>query len=296
MTTFFLCRACGASQMFPGNCAACLRARRYVAVTPQGDNGSRSSGVVSLADIPATITRRPVPGWPGLDLILDGGLVPGSVLCLYGGPGSGKTTWAMQLAEAMSDPGGIADQEYPLRRALMVSGELAAPMVRLYADRLGIVVELIDLLCTETVDQIEAAVTIEPPPLLVVDSLQVLSAEATDGAPGDPAQVRAVARRLVALARATDVPTLLLLQSTKDEGYAGPRLVEHLVDGMIALGVEGADEAAETHAQPCPIGSGCLTCQSLGPIVTATVAGKYRFGPTGRSCRMRLTARGMVAA
>jgi len=75
------------------------------------------------------------------------------------------------------------------------------------------------------------------PGLLVVDSVQTMSAPGADGVPGGVNQVRAVAAALVAVAKERGIATVLVGHVTKDGQVAGPRVLEHLVD--VVLQFEG---------------------------------------------------------
>ena len=75
------------------------------------------------------------------------------------------------------------------------------------------------------------------PGLLVLDSVQTISAPGTDGVPGGVTQVRAVTAALVAVAKERGIATVLVGHVTKDGQVAGPRVLEHLVD--VVLHFEG---------------------------------------------------------
>src|SRR4029453_3622894 len=75
------------------------------------------------------------------------------------------------------------------------------------------------------------------PGLLVLDSVQTVSAPGTDGVPGGVTQVRAVGAALVAVAKERAIATVLVGHVTKDGQVAGPRVLEHLVD--VVLQFEG---------------------------------------------------------
>ena len=64
----------------------------------------------------------------------------------------------------------------------------------------------------------------------MVDSAQVMT---SGGSPGTPREVRSVAERLLAFAKRSAVPVLLIGHVTKDGELAGPRVLEHLVDVVL---------------------------------------------------------------
>ncbi len=75
------------------------------------------------------------------------------------------------------------------------------------------------------------------PRLLIIDSVQTISAAGVDGVPGGVTQVREVSAALTAVAKERALPTILVGHVTKDGSVAGPRTLEHLVD--VVLQFEG---------------------------------------------------------
>src|SRR5690606_21646055 len=75
------------------------------------------------------------------------------------------------------------------------------------------------------------------PGLLVLDSVQTISAPGVDGVPGGVTHVRAVAAALVSVAKERGISVVLVGHVTKDGAVAGPRVLEHLVD--VVLQFEG---------------------------------------------------------
>src|SRR3546814_8100374 len=75
------------------------------------------------------------------------------------------------------------------------------------------------------------------PELLVIDSVQTLSAPDVDGVPGGVSQVKEVAAALIRVAKTRSISTVLVGHVTKDGSIAGPRVLEHVVD--VVLHFEG---------------------------------------------------------
>jgi DNA repair protein RadA/Sms len=80
------------------------------------------------------------------------------------------------------------------------------------------------------------------PQLLIVDSVQTITADGVDGTPGGVTQIREVTAALMAVAKQHALTTVLVGHVTKDGSIAGPRALEHLVD--VVLHFEG-----DRHAQ-----------------------------------------------
>jgi DNA repair protein RadA/Sms len=71
--------------------------------------------------------------------------------------------------------------------------------------------------------------------LLVIDSIQTLTADELEGPQGSVGQVRASAAQLQAYAKEQAVPVILVGHVTKDGTLAGPKTLEHLVDVVLTL-------------------------------------------------------------
>jgi DNA repair protein RadA/Sms len=109
--------------------------------------------------------------------------------------------------------------------------------VRLRAERTGNVHPGLFLAAENDLGALLTHVDDVRPGLLVVDSVQTISSEASDGAAGGVPQIRAVAAALIAVAKARGIATVLVGHVTKDGSIAGPRVLEHLVD--VVLHFEG---------------------------------------------------------
>ena len=120
---------------------------------------------------------------------------------------------------------------------LYVTGEESAAQVRLRADRIGAVSESLYLAAETDFARAARARAGGRPELLIVDSVQTISAAGVDGVPGGVTQVREITAALTALAKQRTLTTVLVGHVTKDGSVAGPRTLEHLVD--VVLHFEG---------------------------------------------------------
>jgi DNA repair protein RadA/Sms len=197
-----------------------------------GGAGRLGGGPASTAAMPigkvdaAEASARPT-GLDELDRVLGGGLVPGAVLLLAGEPGVGKSTLLLEA-------GALVAAEGPV---LYITGEESAAQVRLRADRIGAVSENLYLAAETDLDAIISHVREVQPRLLIIDSVQTITAGDVEGVPGGVTQVREVAAALTAVAKDRAMATILVGHVTKDGSVAGPRTLEHLVD--VVLHFEG---------------------------------------------------------
>lgn len=187
---------------------------------------------VPLSEVRALSEARIATGVAELDRVLGGGVVPGSLVLIGGEPGIGKSTLVLQALAHMARS----------RPALLVTGEESPAQVKARSARLGPGCEAIAVLAETRLEAVAAVLEANPPGVCAIDSVQTLSSDALDGAPGTPAQVRLVTAELMRIAKTRDIAMILVGQVTKDGGLAGPRLLEHLVDAVVSF--EGDDVRA----------------------------------------------------
>lgn len=196
--------------------------------------GSTRSAVTPLTPaVPITAidpdrTRHHRTGVSELDRVLGGGVVPGSVTLLAGDPGVGKSTLLLEVAHRWAQAG---------RRALYVSGEESAGQIRMRAERTGCAHDEVFLAAESDVQTVLGHIDAVNPSLVIVDSVQTMTAGDADGVVGGVTQVRSVTTALTAVAKSTGVAIVLVGHVTKDGAIAGPRSLEHLVD--VVLHFEG---------------------------------------------------------
>ncbi len=176
---------------------------------------------VPMTQIDAAASRTVPSGVAELDRVLGGGLVPAAVVLLAGEPGVGKSTLALEVAARAPGP------------TLYLTGEETPAQVRRRADRTNAVHDGLFLAAVRDLDEVRSHVQQVRPTLLVLDSVQTITAAGVDGGAGGPSQVRAVTAALVDAAKRSGTTTLLVGHVTKDGAVAGPRLLEHLVDVVL---------------------------------------------------------------
>jgi DNA repair protein RadA/Sms len=231
--TLYLCGACG--QQAPrwlGRCPGCGEWGSLVEEAAPAAGRSASPVAVPvpirLADLGDGELERIETGISELDRVLGGGLVPGSLVLIGGEPGIGKSTLVLQALARLS-----AD-----RRVLLVTGEESAAQVRGRAARLGGgdgTCDDVEVLAETRLEAIVAAIEAHRPAVCAIDSVQTLDSEAIDSAPGSVAQVRGATAALMRVAKERGTALILVGQVTKDGALAGPRLLEHLVDCVLAF-------------------------------------------------------------
>ena len=222
--TVFLCGECGyESPRWMGKCPSCGSWNTMVEETAVSVKEPELHGVVQhIADISVVHAARVSTGMSELDRVTGGGLLAGMVLLIGGDPGIGKSTLLMQAADSLAGKGTV----------LYASGEESPAQIKLRADRLHVKNDVL-LLCDTGLEHIISVAKDKKADYLIVDSIQTMTCEDTDSAPGSVSQVRAGTVLLTRFAKESGTAVLIVGHVTKEGAIAGPRVLEHIVDTVL---------------------------------------------------------------
>lgn len=242
LRTKYICQQCGGEHSkWMGKCPDCgaWNTLEEVVDTPQTPAQQRRQSLLGPAALsqgsqvpvvlpaikPLTQPRISV-GYPEMDRVLGGGLVPGSLILVGGEPGIGKSTLLLQVSGIIASNVGSV---------LYISGEESIEQVKMRAERLDITGEQLYLLAAIELDVITEAVHHLKPTLVIVDSIQTVVASHLTSAPGSISQVRECTLQLMQLAKSTHIPIFLIGHVTKEGTVAGPKALEHIADAVLYL-------------------------------------------------------------
>ncbi len=235
----FTCTNCAyVSVKWLGRCPACDEWNSFVeqeiTINLSGKGGKQNSKLsentlFTLSQIDITEQKRMLSGIKEWDRVLGGGILPGSLLILTGDPGIGKSTLLLQVAQQIA----------ATSRVLYFSSEESLQQVKSRASRLGITSENLLFSDVSDLESIIATGIKHKPNLLILDSIQNchLSLE-SHAIPGSIAQLREAGFYLMRLAKENNIAVLITGHVTKDGTIAGPRVLEHMVDGVFYLQAE----------------------------------------------------------
>ncbi|WP_323591756.1 DNA repair protein RadA [Aliarcobacter butzleri] len=197
------------------------------------------------------------------DLVLGGGIVPGSLTLIGGSPGVGKSTLLLKVA------GSIAKSN---KKVLYVSGEESAGQIKLRANRLEANSDNLFLLSEIKLEEIMYELLREDYEVCIIDSIQTIYSSSLTSAPGSVSQVREITFELMRKAKESNIAMFIIGHITKDGSIAGPRVLEHMVDTVLYFEGEASRELRMLRGF------------------------KNRFGSTSEIGIFEMTAEGLISA
>lgn len=229
----YVCTNCGAQySAWAGRCSQCGEwntLQEEVQLAPVTSARSSSAGR-ELSPQPVSVSakhaeKRLPTRLHDVDEVLGGGLVPGGVVLIAGQPGIGKSTLLLQLANTIAQSA----------KVLYVSGEESEHQIGMRAARLGAEATQLQLATTNLADDIATTVLSGTFDLVVVDSIQTMSANGVNSAPGSVSQITNSTNILLQSAKRSNTAMLIVGHVTKEGSIAGPKLLEHIVDVVLTL-------------------------------------------------------------
>ncbi|MCG6167309.1 DNA repair protein RadA [Leptospira sanjuanensis] len=231
----FICQSCGQDySRWAGKCESCGNWNTIVEEVGGERFASSSNGnsqkhktykePTPLDKVGEESLTRMGTGLKELDIVLGGGLVPGSLTLIGGEPGVGKSTLVLEVSRYLTQA---------KKNVLYISGEESPSQIRMRAERMGIRSSNL-LLTSETfAENISAMIEGERPSVVFVDSIQTIAREALPNQAGTVTQLRECTQVLLETAKRTGIPVLMTGHITKEGAIAGPKVLEHLVDTVL---------------------------------------------------------------
>ena len=271
-TSLFECQHCGEqSTKWLGKCPSCGGWDSFIELnTEQQEVLKQTAKIVNSTSKAKPITQieqddivRFSSNNHEFDLVLGGGIVPGSLTLIGGSPGVGKSTLLLKVAGDISNSG---------KKVLYVSGEESAGQIKLRANRLGANSDNLYLLSEIKLEEIQEELLRENYEAVVIDSIQTIYSSSLTSAPGSVSQVREITFELMRKAKDCDIAMFIIGHITKDGSIAGPRVLEHMVDTVLYFEGESSKELRMLRGF------------------------KNRFGSTSEIGIFEMTAEGLISA
>lgn len=162
------------------------------------------------------------------DRVMGGGIVPGSFLLITGDPGIGKSTLLLQVANKFSEQ----------CKVFYFSSEESLKQIQSRVQRV-LNNENNIYFCNEgNLDSIIETIKQEKPNFVIIDSIQNCYFTNANSLPGSMSQLKEAGFELMKLAKENNITIVVTGHITKDGIVAGPKTLEHIVDGVFYLQAE----------------------------------------------------------
>jgi DNA repair protein RadA/Sms len=240
--TLYECQHCGfTSPKWMGKCPSCGTWDSLVELTEQQQEiikltasaPTGSAKAQSITDVAENTVERYSSNDVELDLVLGGGIVPGSLTLIGGSPGVGKSTLLLKIGSNIAKLG---------KNTLYVTGEESEGQVKLRANRLDANAQNLYLLSEIRLEQVLLELEHRNYDFLIIDSIQTLYSEAVTSAPGSVTQVRQITFDLMRIAKERKIAIFIIGHITKEGSIAGPRVLEHMVDTVLYFEGDSSQE------------------------------------------------------
>lgn len=239
-SSVYVCQECGHTySKWMGQCTNCNAWNSLVEQIPETESAKKAAiekgrlsgkklDFVKISTIvPSDEKARLKTEFDDLNIVLGGGILKGSVTLLAGQPGIGKSTLLMQICAEVAKAHDV----------LYISGEESAGQVKMRAERLGASSDRLNFAASTSGNDIAKTIEEGKFDLVIVDSIQTLAMDEIASAPGTVSQVTNCGNLIIRAAKATDTAVVIVGHVTKEGTFAGPKVLEHLVD--VALNFEG---------------------------------------------------------
>ncbi len=228
----FECQACGyQTSKWMGRCPNCGAWEQIVELTKSQietlkeiHTSSNYEKAEPITEIKEESIKRFSSHSKELDIVLGGGIVPGSLILIGGSPGVGKSTLLLKIAGNIAKTG---------KKVLYVSGEESKSQLKLRANRLDVNHPKIYLLTEIELENIINEANKTRYETIIIDSVQTIYTNKLTAAPGSVSQVREITFELMRYAKENSIAIFIIGHITKEGSIAGPRILEHMVDTVL---------------------------------------------------------------
>ena len=270
--SLFECQHCGEqSTKWLGKCPNCGSWDSFIELNQEQQEVLKHSSkiinttskAVSITQIQQDNVTRFSSFNDEFDLVLGGGIVPGSLTLIGGSPGVGKSTLLLKVAGSIAKSG---------KKVLYVSGEESAGQIKLRSNRLDANHDDLILLSEIKLEEIQDELLRQNYEVVIIDSIQTIYSSNLTSAPRSVSQVREITFELMRKAKESDIAMFIIGHITKDGSIAGPRVLEHMVDTVLYFEGEASRELRMLRGF------------------------KNRFGSTSEIGIFEMTAEGLISA
>jgi len=268
----FECQHCGlTTPKWMGKCTNCGSWDSFVELSEDqqevikltSTSNAEPSTALAITEVKQEDIQRYSSNDEELDIVLGGGIVPGSLTLIGGSPGVGKSTLLLKIGANIAKDS---------KNVLYVTGEESKGQVKLRADRLDANEASLYLMSEIRLEKVLNELENRRYEFIIIDSIQTLYSETISSAPGSVTQVRQITFDLMRIAKERQIAIFIIGHITKEGSIAGPRVLEHMVDTVLYFEGDSSQELRILRGF------------------------KNRFGPTSEIGVFEMSSRGLISA
>jgi len=229
--TSYQCTNCSYHSIkWMGCCPECNQWETFKSTTQTtsntlGSKHKKPATLVNLKSFDMQHNKRMLSGISEWDRVIGDGIVPGSFLILTGDPGIGKSTLLLQISDKLS-------RNY---KVFYFSSEESLQQVKNRSKRLGCVNGSVLFSDQSNIEEIITSAEQEKPDIIIIDSIQNCYTNHSQVLPGSIGQLRESGFLLMRMAKENNIATIVSGHINKEGNIAGPKTLEHIVDGVFYL-------------------------------------------------------------
>jgi len=231
----YVCPNCGNEFLkWSGKCDSCNSWNTLKGIKEDADrsqNEVKAADFIRIKDVKTAANQRIKSNVSEFDSVLGGGIVRGSVLLLGGQPGIGKSTLIWQVVNSTD------------MKVAYIAAEESPEQIKIRSSRIGKENNNVYLISSPEINSAMMAIKKISPELVVVDSVQTIYDSSYPSIAGSIIQVKQCAMKIMNFAKRSNIAFIIIGHVTKEGEVAGPKTLEHLVDGVFYL--EGVADIPE---------------------------------------------------
>lgn len=244
----FVCQECGYETIkWVGKCPDCNSWNTFVDKHQTRQN-EQIIKTYSISETSGDYSKKYLTTIDEFDCVMGEGITRGSLTLIGGQPGVGKSTFILNVCEA------LLEQFYD-SKALYVSGEETVHQLADRCRRIGITTDRLQLVHEKNWEKIVEVIKATRPTFLIIDSVQTTVTNESNSSAGSISQVKETTHEIMNYVKSYNLTTFIVGQITKDGNLAGPKLLEHMVDTVLSFESNGDDETRLLRATKNRFGS-----------------------------------------
>jgi len=261
----YICNSCEKEYTkWVGQCEECgnWNTLEEIKITSNKKNQSSEINFKNIYDLKIKTYERIKINMKDINSLFGNGLIEGAVYLFTVEPGVGKSTLLIEICNNIYE------------KIIYISGEETENQLKDRIDRLNIISKNIYIGKNQSIEAILNTVKKNKFKIVVIDSIQTMFSNEYQNSQGSIVQIRETTTKIINFAKENKVSFLITGHITKEGITAGPKILEHMVDGVFFMSIENISNFSHS-------------VRLIQPL-------KNRFGATDNSVIMYMNEKGIL--